>query len=405
MNNANPDVSLPRLLYLGDVPVESSYHGSTLLYRLLETYPKDRLQIVEAGLHASLPARRLDGVPYHFRPLPVGRLQNSRLASWYATGNVLQAERRSRKFQALMDNFRPEAVLTVTNGVSWITAAAVARERDIPLHLICHDEWVDSFPSLPVVKNWKEQIFRKIYQAAASRLCVSPSMIEKFTQRYGAGGTLLYPSRAMNAASAQVPAERLHRRQGGLIVAYAGSVYSSGPLRQLAECLESIDGRLLIFAPGRRDHGVFADLDLPNVSFRGLLDSRELIARLRDEADVLFVPMSFLPSDRANMEICFPSKLTDYTAVGLPILIHGPEYGSAIRWARENPGVAEVVFSEEAALLTEALKQLAAGPGHLISTAQRGIEAGKRYFSHEKAWEIFRETLLSPGPAAVSGIK
>jgi len=230
-------------------------------------------------------------------------------------------------------------------------------------------------------------------------------MIEKFTQHYGAGGTLLYPSRAASAASALVPAERLHRRENGLIVAYAGSVYSSRSLRLLAECLGPLGGKLLIFAPGKRGEGVFADLDLPNIHFQGLLEAKELIACLRNEADVLFVGMSFLPSDRANMETCFPSKLADYTAVGLPILIQGPDYGSAVRWARENPGVAEVVSSEEAAPLLEALQRLSVSPEYLISLAQRGMEAGARYFSHEKAWEIFRGALLARDSVAVSDFK
>jgi hypothetical protein len=61
--------------------------------------------------------------------------------------------------------------------------------------------------------------------------------------------------------------------------------------------------------------------------------------------------MSFNAVDRANMEISFPSKLTDYTAVGLPLLIYGPHYCSAVQWARENPGVAEVVTADNAETL------------------------------------------------------
>jgi len=395
MNNPGQKASLPRLLYLGDVPVESFYHGSALLHRLLETYPTDRLQIAEAGLHASLPERRLKDTPYHFHPLLLTRLQNSRLTHWYAAGNLLLAGARARKFQDIVDKFRPEALLTVTNGVSWITAAAVAQKQKIPLHIICHDEWVDTFPSPPVMRNWKERIFREIYEAAASRLCVSPFMVENFARRYGVDGQLLYPSRAAKAAPAKVPAERLQQRTEGLVVAYAGSVYTTEVLRLLAECLSPLGGKLLIFAPGKRGQGTFADLDLPNVHFQGSLDSKELIVRLRQEADVLFVPMSFHPSERANTENCFPSKLTDYTAVGLPLLIYGPDYGSAIRWARENPGVAEVVTSREAAHLTEALQRLETRPEYLVSLAQRAIEVGEEYFSHEKAWAIFQEALLA----------
>ena len=50
MTGAVTSLELPRLLYLGDVPVEASYHGSALLYRLLQAYPAERLTIIEAGI-------------------------------------------------------------------------------------------------------------------------------------------------------------------------------------------------------------------------------------------------------------------------------------------------------------------------------------------------------------------
>ena len=55
---------LPRLLYIGDVPVESSYHGSALLFRLLQGWPSERLRVIEANLLRSLPERRLPGIQY-----------------------------------------------------------------------------------------------------------------------------------------------------------------------------------------------------------------------------------------------------------------------------------------------------------------------------------------------------
>ena len=62
---ANSDKpSLPRLCYIGDVPVEASYHGSALLYRLLQEYPAQNLVIVEQSLQRSLPTRRLANVRY-----------------------------------------------------------------------------------------------------------------------------------------------------------------------------------------------------------------------------------------------------------------------------------------------------------------------------------------------------
>ena len=61
---------LPRLLYLGDVPVESSYHGSALLHRLLADYPPEQLLILETGAASSKPERRMPNVNYYLsRPL------------------------------------------------------------------------------------------------------------------------------------------------------------------------------------------------------------------------------------------------------------------------------------------------------------------------------------------------
>src|SRR5262245_56378742 len=82
---------LPHLLYLGDVPVEASYHGLALLYRLLQTYPADKLGIVEAGIHMSLPERRLASVRYQHARLPLSRLQTTRFAPWYAAACLRSA--------------------------------------------------------------------------------------------------------------------------------------------------------------------------------------------------------------------------------------------------------------------------------------------------------------------------
>jgi len=395
MNPGALSAELPRLLYVGDVPVECSYHGSALLYRLLQKYPVDRLRIIEAGLQASRPDRRLKAVSYNFSPLPFTRLKNTRFSRWYSAANLVLAAGRVEKIEALIGNNKPQAVLSVTHGISWITAAEFARKHDLPLHLICHDEWI-AFPgTLPLVRKRMDNIFGFHYRKAASRLCVSPSMIESYQRRYGTGATLLYPSREIDASVSADTPERLKQPERGLVFAYAGSLNSAGyrqALRLLGECLKPLGGKLLIFGPSTPEE---ADREYPNIYWQGLVDAKELISRLRQEADVLFVPMSFAEEDRPNMEISFPSKLTDYTAVGLPLLIYGPAYCSAIRWARENPGVAETVDGEGRAQLSMAVEKLAHHPEYLIKLGEGAVEAGERFFSHRDAWQIFQNALLN----------
>jgi hypothetical protein len=119
-----------------------------------------------------------------------------------------------------------------------------------------------------------------------------------------------------------------------------------------------------------------------------------MIKRCRSEADVLFVPMSFAKADKANVEISFPSKLTDYTAMGLPLLIHAPAYSSVVRWALENPGVAEVVDTEDTGRLAEALKSLARNPEHRTRLAAEALAVGNRLFSHAAAVARFHGALV-----------
>jgi glycosyltransferase involved in cell wall biosynthesis len=162
-------------------------------------------------------------------------------------------------------------------------------------------------------------------------------------------------------------------------------------LATLPQALEPVGGRLLIFGPLTHDEARQAGLNDPNTEICGLLSATNLLKRLREEADALFVPMSFATEDRANMEMAFPSKLADYTATGVPLLIYGPSYCSAVAWARENPGVAEVVESEPD--LAAAIARLACDPDHRVALGKRALDTGREYFTHARAQQLFHQSL------------
>ena len=106
--------------------------------------------------------------------------------------------------------------------------------------------------------------------------------------------------------------------------------------------------------------------------------------RCQKEADFLYVPMKFGRDGSVNARISFPSKLADYTEMGLPLLIQGPEYCSAVQWARTNPGVAEVVETEDERELLQAIKRLS-NPQTRRSLAEEALRIGELYFSHSRA--------------------
>jgi hypothetical protein len=131
-----------------------------------------------------------------------------------------------------------------------------------------------------------------------------------------------------------------------------------------------------------------------------LLNSGQLITRLRADVDALFVPMSFAHRDRSNMELGFPSKLVDYTAAGVPLLIMGPSSCSAVRWAHENPGVAEIVDRDDQSLLRRAIQRLSDDPEHRMNLAVQAMSARTRFFTYAAAQSRLFTALQQPLHAA-----
>ena len=368
------------MLYVGDVPVEASYHGSALLHRLLSDYPPDRLTVLETAA-PSQAARRLANVNYISQPIGKQRWLNTRFHPYAVAWFTHAAKRVAPQLSQSINGFEYESVVTVAHGFGWLAAAEIANKRRVSLHLMVHDDWPRVANIAPQFRNSLDAQFANVYRQARSRLCVSPAMSRFYEERYGAPATVIYPTRAADCPDFAEPPAKLACNEKPFTIAFAGTINTDGyvqALIALREALKQVNGRLLIFGPTQ-----FA-LNDPNTKNCGLVRSAELLRHLREEADALFVPMSFAESDRANMELAFPSKLADYTATGLPLLIYGPNYCSAVAWARENPGVAEIVADTED--LSTAVARLANDPEHRTALGARALQVGREYFNHESVF-------------------
>ena len=377
----------PRLLYVGDVPVESTYHGSALLHRLLDGYAK--LTVLETGVPSQV-ERRVPGAEYLSVRLNGSRWLKTRLHKYAVVWFTYRGAKHDRVTERL-NGTEFDCILTVAHGFGWLAAARLARKRAVPLHLVIHDDWPRAAQVPPAFRNWFDDQFANVYKQAQSRLCVSPSMAQAYQTRYGARGDVLYPMRASTAPDFAEPPARLAQNDHQFTAAFAGTINSPGYVKTLIalqRALTQVDGRLLIFGPSTP-----SELDLPNVTACGLLPSTELMSRLRDEADVLFVPMSFDVAERSNMEMSFPSKLVDYTAVAVPLLIYGPPYCSAVGWAKENRNVAEVAGDESE--LGEAVRRLASDPVRRFELGEVALRIGRQYFAHDTVMEVFNRAITT----------
>lgn len=388
---------LPRLLYVGDVPVEASYHGSALMYRLLEAYPADRLAIVEAGDLVSDAPRRLSSIRYHRPRTASSRLSgfgSTRFSKAAAALQILMAQHFFAPVRAIAAEFAPEAILTVVHGYSWVSAHALSGSLGVPLHLVIHDDPPNSIAVPAAFRPLLERKFEQAYRGAASRFCVSPAMAEEYERHYGVKGSVLYPSQGPASRSA----EPVKPRSDALTVGYAGSLAVGDYRRALkvaAETLRDLGGRLVIYGPVSAAQLQSCGLDLPNVTLRGSVPNTQVADTLSREVDALFLPMSFEAAQRVATTLCFPSKLADYTAARLPLLIRGPDYSSAVRWALENHGVAEVVSTPTGSELYAAFERML-DPGYRSRLAAQAFSLGKQMFERDAVRGQFHTALRRP---------
>jgi glycosyltransferase involved in cell wall biosynthesis len=370
---------LPKLLYIGEVPAEPTVGGAALLYRLLQTYPPHQLLVVQCEQNQTAIDRRLPGVRYEIYRLPFERLTRTRLNTVCGIVRYVTASWRARKVAGLSSEFDAERVLTIAHGYGWITAAIFALRKGLPLHLVVHDHVPDTMHLPTFLKRFAWRRFKTTYQQAASRWCISPRMGEAYSH-LGAPARVMYPLRALDCAEFDSPPDRLYRQHTGLNYGYAGSLDTKANvdlLATLAQVVEPLGSKLVLYAGPNPPASLSSHR---NVVSRGYLPSTQLVQALREEVDVLVLPMSFAPRDQQSTELSFPSKLTDYTCACLPILIWGPPSCSAVRWAKSNPGAAELVEDNSRDALAAAVDRLSSEPGWRVSLAHGAAAAGRASF-------------------------
>lgn len=373
----------PRLLYLSDVPPEN-IPGCQPIYRLFLSYPRDTLRFVTGNTYRQCPDAGIPSLSRHtIRTAGMPRLLYSRLRPAYAKWLY-----RTLPFSTYLTtreilDFRPQVVATVAHGYSWLLADAVARTHKLPLHLFVFDDFVRQSGLREADRAWAMSRFRDIYRRAAVRWCISEPMAEAYQNLYGVDAEVFYPPRAAELAVFSEPPARSDARDRPLVLGFAGSLNYppyGRMLATLAEVLENAGHRLFVFGGHSQETAERHGFARRNVTLGPLLPADDIPARLRDEADVLFAPMAFEDDYRHDMEISFPSKLADYTAAGLPILIWGPAYCSAVRWAERNVDSAYVVTDASAHSLRSGVDALATTPGLLERLARGAINAGERHF-------------------------
>lgn len=208
-----------------------------------------------------------------------------------------------------------------------------------------------------------------------------------------------------------------------LTLGYAGSLaYGYGEaLVDLIPVLREVGARILISTP-RPPEKLKALLEANDVVewMPHRADINEMWRTMQERADVMILPyMNPAGSNELLYRTHFPSKLTEYLALGMPVIVSGPEMATGLRYAqgrRQDAGDREqeagdfdrdhcdvLKIAPNGAVPCTTREELVACLGRLKQDgelrrelARRAVEAGKGDFDPGRIrlgfWDMLEET-------------
>jgi hypothetical protein len=378
MTNSN----LPRLLYIGDIPIEDSVASSTLLFRLFQDYPANSLCIVQTNLITKASGSKLAGVAEKILSISSNRFSRTRLHRWALGWEWIGARYYAARVRWLASDFSAEAVVTTVPFSAWAIANEYAKFFSLPLHILLWDDILVA-PIVPrLLQARYDRAFLSAYCNAASRLCISPQIEQFYRNLSGAIGEVVYPFGGRDTIRYYEPPTSVRDRP--FTFAFAGSLFLGGyrkTLMQFADACEAAGCDLIII--GQPDGISVSGNHVQTEPY--MPTSNSLIDFIRKHADALVLLGSFEPSEKRYCSHLFPSRLVAYSATALPCFGYGLSTFTGVDWLVRNIGTEVVCQVESKEELVKRLKRfVAAGAAH-ASWGRRISEAGSRDFDYRRA--------------------
>jgi len=373
----------------------SLYAGSMQLLRVLRGYPADRLVVL--GPEPPAGATRLD-CDYRTLRFPIMRWRNTRFHR-HAMSLVLLSKwvrPRPRQVVRVLGGFAADAVFTVMDNFShYMTAYEYAQDRRLPLITMTMDA-PDSFEKIfPSLRPLQQRRIAEVYRYAERNLCVSRQMTAHISTTYGCKAETFYfgpPEGVVPRAAAE--AGRLCR-DGRLVLGFAGSL-SYGYGEAVERICRALQNSAVVIRIYSRDEPRWS---AGNMEYAGCLPSEELWGKFKEECDGSLLVYNFDYHESRLYRTHFPTKLSEYAWLGMPMVMVGPDYATGIIWGLDHPEAALVHSARDLSGLPSALEHLSSSPERRVSMAEAAAGVARADFDPVKIREGFWEFLRGSGEA------
>lgn len=184
-----------------------------------------------------------------------------------------------------------------------------------------------------------------------------------------------------------------------LTIGYAGTLgYGYGDaFVSLLPALHAADSRLVIY--GKLASSALARLEKePRVDLRGFVaDPQDAWREIQRDCDAVILPYPNPPDDvhRLLYRTHFPSKLPEFLALGMPVIIAGPPEATGVRWGLAHPGAALVITDPGPEAASVQFRALRMNDQLRLQLAAAAIQAGKQDFDPFRIRRQFHEAIAA----------
>ena len=381
----------PKVLVTGiDLPHYSTA-GGILLHRLFQGWPLGSMLCLGPVLPAGAEALNC---PFNFYEPPFERMAKSRFSSLARLLRTLKLLPIGKLDSHIPASFRPDVVVHVLSSLGYSEAACDYSVRlGVPLVLIVHDDPEEFNAGYSWARHLICERFRRIYRHASRRLCVSPELEACLRERYGVSGEVMYPNRSEHTTPRAAQSAISLKIPGSLTLGYAGGLnYGYGPrLIELAPVLRESGATVRVYG-GSLPVSTYSDV----LVSRGRTSTPELMwESLKEECDAVLLPYCY-PNHghQALYRTHFPSKLPEYLALGMPLVIAGPEYATGVKWGIRNPNSCIVITARDGQPWTSELVRLRDDSNLRVQLSMNAILAGNRDFEPKAIRTFFQQAII-----------
>jgi len=277
------------------------------------------------------------------------------------------------------------------NGKNSILACYLSKKWKAPLNLIVHDQWniwvKTGIESYYMEKEWE----KKILNQASVIWPVSKELGEFYKTKDKEKAKVLMPIPEGNDKGF---AEWKNNFKKPTIV-FAGSYHTPyvESFKLVSKALQKLKGKLIIITKknnlAEKEIGNYSNIEYK----KPFKSNEEIIKFLKQNASCLLVPGFFNRDKKVEYDLTnFPSKLVEFSHLGLPIIIISPKGNALSNWAEKNNWIGYLDRLDKKKMI-KLIKQII-NRYEWVKMAQQSKIIALNEFNPEKIQERFERELV-----------